>query len=207
MALHARHGELDLFLTEEQFVDWCRDDIRAEFVDGRVQVMSPVSLLHDEISTFLGTLLQLYVQVRPTGQVRGPEIQVRLRPNLRRVPDFFYLSNEHLDRRRANYIEGAPDAAWEIVSPESVERDWRDKYLDYCAAGVAEYWVIDPRHEVVRLYRMDAERYEEVEVRDGWLQSCAIPGFRLRPEWLWQVPAPRFLTCLREIGVLDSEMA
>ena len=31
----------------------------------------------------------------------------------------------------------------ELVSPESVSRDWREKYLDYQAAGVREYWVID----------------------------------------------------------------
>jgi len=28
----------------------------------------------------------------------------------------------------------------EIVSPDSEARDWREKYLDYQAAGVREYW-------------------------------------------------------------------
>jgi hypothetical protein len=40
-------------MTEEEFVEWCDEDVRAEFVDGTVVVHLPVSLVHAELFGFL----------------------------------------------------------------------------------------------------------------------------------------------------------
>jgi len=41
-------------------------------------------------------------------------------------------------------VDSVSNLVVEIVSPDSVERDWRMKYLEYEQAGINEYWVIDP---------------------------------------------------------------
>jgi Uma2 family endonuclease len=190
-------------MSEEEFEAWCDEDTRAEFVAGKVIILSPVSLLHDRIMWFLGRLIGTYLELRGGGRLRGPEIQVRLRQGLRRVPDLLFVATEHEDRLRPARIEGPPDAAWEIVSSESEERDRFDKHAEYEATGVREYWIVEPELHEVRLYRLDETgQYQLVAEQDGRLVSQVIPGFWLRPEWLWQEPEPKTLDCLREMGVL-----
>lgn len=191
-------------MTEEEFEDWCNEDTRAEFVDGRVEMLCPVSLLHDTADGFLYALIRFYLELHGGGRVLRQPFQVRLRPGLRREPDITYVAAENLDRLRHTRLEGAPDAAWEVVSPDSVERDWRTKYAEYERYGVREYWIIDPQHQVVHLYRLGESGYEQVPEVEGRLHSEVISGFWVRTAWLWQEPAPRTLDCLREMGVFPG---
>jgi Uma2 family endonuclease len=43
------------------------------------------------------------------------------------------------------YVEGAPDLLVEILSPSNWLYDRREKIQAYQEAGVAEYWIGDPR--------------------------------------------------------------
>lgn len=190
-------------MTEEEFDAWCSEEVRAEFVDGEVIEMSPVSAIHDDLFHFAAGLLRVYLELNPVGRVRGPEFQVRLRAGLRRVPDLLFISRERQHLVKRTYVDGAPDAAFEIVSEESIARDWREKYQEYQANGVREYWIIDPAHQSVRLYTLREGAYEEVTEIEGRLVSTIIPGFWLKTEWLWQDPIPGALACLREMGILS----
>lgn len=190
-------------MTEEEFVLWCDEDVKAEFNDGRVIAMSPVSVIHSEVFGRVYTLLRLFVGNRRLGQVLGSELQARLRVGLRRVPDIFFVAKEHLNRLRENHLEGAPDLVVEIVSPESSERDWREKYLEYAAAGVREYWAIYPLGQQVRQYRLSKGRkYATIPSEEGVHRSEVVPGFLLREEWLWGEPLPTEIELLKELGVL-----
>jgi Uma2 family endonuclease len=194
-----------LRMTEDEFEAWCMagEDRRAEFVDGEVVLMSPVSIDHHDIHAFLATLLRVYLDLRPGGKLLFGDFMVRLRPGLRRVPDLHYVLPENEARIHRTRIEGATDAAFEVVSADSIDRDYRQKYAEYEAAGVREYWVIDPRHERVRLHRLTpAGVYQSVEEVEGRLTSEVIEGFWLKAEWLWRRPMPATLECLREMGVL-----
>lgn len=190
-------------MSEEEFDRWCNEDTRAEFVDGKVSLMSPVALIHHDINRFLIKLLDLYLEARPAGRLLGPEYMVRLRAGLRRVPDLLYVSPEHLERIGQTILEGAPDVAWEIISPESEARDWREKYHEYEEAGVREYWIINPYVRTVWLSRLNsAGQYERVEPVEGRLESALITGFWLKLDWLWE--QPRVMDCLHELGVFPS---
>ena len=189
-------------MTEEDFVAWCDEDVTAEFKDGEVIVFSPVSVRHSDIVRFVSVLLGLYVEERGLGVVLGPEIQVRLRPGLRRVPDVMFISKDRADIVRESHIEGAPDLVVEVVSPDSLERDWRDKYYEYQEAGVKEYWVVDPSAKVMAVYWLEQGHYERIKPEEGIYRSKAVPGFWLKPEWLWQDPLPKVLDIAREMGII-----
>ena len=192
--------EVPTGLTEEQFVAWCPDDVRAEYRDGEVIVMSPANTQHGRIQRFLAALLTVYLDGKGSGFALGPEDTVRLRPGLLRVPDLAFVRATRRRRIRRTHIAGAPDAVFEIVSPGSRARDWRDKHHDYQAAGVPEYWLIDPQVEEAHLYRLNARgEYEDIAEDDGRLVSEAIAGFWLRPAWLFGDPLPKVLDCLAEI--------
>jgi Uma2 family endonuclease len=193
-------------MTEEEFEAWCDEDVKAEYVDGEVIVHSPVSTRHSDMVLFLAGLMRLVVQQHDLGRILGPELQVRLRPGLRRVPDLLFVAKERADRIQPTLVEGAPDLIVEVVSPDSVERDWREKYWEYQTAGVGEYWVVDLEYQRLAVYRLDEQsRYQAVPAEEGVYRSQVLPGFWLRAGWLWQEPLPNELDMAREMGLLSSE--
>jgi len=191
-------------MSEEQFVAWDEEGLRAEWVDGEVIVMSPTGILHGQVQHWVHALLECYVTHFGLGEVMGPEIQIRLtrpRPQ-RRIPDIFFVSHDRRHIIRTNHIEGPPDMAVEIVSPDSEVRDARDKYEGYRDAGVREYWLTNPMSEHAALYVLNSGGgYDPSPERDGWLHSSVIANFRMKPNWLWPRTRPTILAALAELGV------
>jgi Uma2 family endonuclease len=189
-------------MSEEEFVEWCDDQTRAEWVDGEVIVMAPVSDEQGDLQGWLISLLRFFIEHRDLGVLRGPESQVRLGlQRRRRTPDVLFVAKSRRDIIRRNHVEGAPDLIMEIAAPESLSRDWREKYLEYERAGVREYWVIDPMSKRVEAYTLATQGYVPTAESDGKIPSIVLPGFYLRPRWLWQESMPKVADALRELGV------
>jgi Uma2 family endonuclease len=165
---------------------------------------SPANLKHVDLAGFLNIILRLSVTSRGLGVVYGSELQVRFTSlRRRRVPDLLFISTERVSILKTTEVDGAPNLIIEIVSPDSLARDWREKYLEYEAAGVREYWVIDPMAQRVEIYALSADgHYMLIEEKDGVISSTVLPGFFLKPTWLWQEPLPNPLDVLKELGVL-----
>lgn len=188
------------FLSEEEFVAWCDQETRAEWVDGEVIVVSPASWIHAKLSRLLIGLLGEYVERKQLGEVVGTEFTVRLNSKRRRIPDVLYIANDRLPNLRPKHLEGPPNLIIEVVSDDSVDRDWRTKYQEYEASGVDEYWIVDPLYQRLEAYALSADKtYQRVMPRDGKVVSGIVPGFYLRPEWLWQQPLPSVVALLREL--------
>lgn len=175
-----------LVAYDGQFVEWIR---------GVVIDMSPVSRTHDNISQFLILLLRSYLEVKPAGELFvAPYVMRASADSPAREPDLQLLLNEHLDRDTGTYINGPCDLAIEIVSPESSHRDRGEKFGEYEAAGVQEFWLIDPLRNETLFYSLgDGGRYQPLAIEDGLFHSTLLPDFTLDTELLWQVklPGPR----------------
>jgi Uma2 family endonuclease len=102
---------------------------------------------------------------------------------------------------RPHHVEGAPDLIIEIVSPESEARDWREKYLEYQAAGVREYWVIDPMSGYLEAYALRQKRYRLIVEKSGKIHSTVLKGFYIRPAWLFGKKLSKVARALRELRV------
>lgn len=190
-------------MTEDEFVEWCDEDIRAEYVDGKVIIMTPESVRDERMRWSIGTILGLFVEHHDLGEVFGPNLQIRLRPRLRRIPDLLFICHERLHLLEEAHLEGAPDFAMEIVSPDSKERDEDDKFKEYEAFGIREYWIIAPLAKQINVYRLtDQGKYEPLlpDV-SGIYHSAVIPGFFVNPQWIWQQPPPKKRDILRELGI------
>jgi len=48
---------------------------------------------------------------------------------------------------------GAPDLIIEILSPSTAVKDMKNKRLLYQKFGVKEYWVVDPIHGIIQIYK------------------------------------------------------
>jgi Uma2 family endonuclease len=189
-------------VTYEEFLAWADEDTLAEWVDGKVIMTSPASLPHQRLAGFLLQVLSIAVEVRQWGVVIGAPFQMKLERS-GREPDLLFVAAGHEDRLREGYLEGPADLVVEIVSPESVGRDRGEKFTEYEAGGVPEYWLLDPQRRWAEFYLLEGGRYRLVWAgAEGQYRSRVLPGFWLRVEWLWQQPLPPVLAVLRELGLV-----
>jgi Uma2 family endonuclease len=123
-----------------------------------------------------------------------------------REPDLIIVLHEHRSRVLPTALEGPADIAIEIVSPESIERDYGDKFKEYQTAGVQEYWLFDPQRQVADIHMLAASgRYQRLPPdAQGRLWSTLLPDFALDPAVLWREPYPAGLGLLRLVSQMTG---
>lgn len=185
------------------FLEWADEDTSAEWVDGEVIVFMPAKDGHQTLVGFLYEIIALYIRLFPLGQVRLAPLGMKLAFSARE-PDILFVSEENAYRVTDNYIEGAADLVIEIISNDSVQRDRDDKFHEYQAGGVREYWIIDPRPGKNRadFFHLNQKGYYSLFATEDneWVESRVINGLALRPDWLWQAKTLNPFTCALQIS-------
>jgi Uma2 family endonuclease len=167
--------------------------IHCELVGGNVIKMSPASQRHNHIIIYTSVLLGAYFELRPIGVVITQPFTQRL-PNVepKREPDLLVVLKTNPHQLKETYMDGPADICIEVVSPDSVGRDHGDKFAEYEAGGVGEYWILDPIREESRFYRRNETgifiRQEEDD--QGNYRTPALPGLVLHVPILWQEQLP-----------------
>lgn len=189
-------------VTWEEFLAWAPDDWRVEWVAGEIVEMPPSNEDHQDSSMFLSAFLLLFIQRHRLGRIFHAPFLMRLphRPS-GREPDLIFVRTEHAERMKWTYVDGPADLVVEIVSPDSVTRDYREKLAEYEAAGIPEYWIVDPRRSEARFYQLGKDgKYSLGPIdEDGIYTSSVVTGFRLRVSWLWQRPMPTIDEALADL--------
>ncbi|HUY31522.1 MAG TPA: Uma2 family endonuclease [Pirellulales bacterium] len=188
-------------LTEEEFLDWCDEDTKAEWVDGKVVLMSPANVQHALLSGFFYRVLSDFVDHHRLGTAFNSDLMIRLKNGRLRIPDLSFLTNQGMSMLSDKLCDGAPSQVAEVVSPDSKDRDWLDKYAEYEDAGVAEYWIVDPLEDRLAAFRLKGgKRYSPIDENDGKIASIVVRGFYLRPLWLFGDELPKVAAVLKELG-------
>jgi len=106
--------------TKVSYEEFLRDrrDEHAEWVDGEVIAMAPVSSQHQFVSLFLVRLLSEFVEHHQLGSVFFEDFNMKTsaRPSGRN-PDVMFVSNVNHNRIKSNHLDGPADLAIEIISP------------------------------------------------------------------------------------------
>jgi Uma2 family endonuclease len=188
-------------VTYEQFLEWLDENTQAEWVEGEIRPMSAVSAQHQDITGFLGALLRLYAEEHASGLVLAAPFQMRLsRIRRGRTPDLMFIAKEHLTQLKPSFLDGGADCVIEIASPDSALRDRGEKYAEYEASGVREYWILDPEAKRADFFVLDVDkRYTRATPdAEGRYQSAVLPGFWIKVAWLWQSFLPPVRQVLKE---------
>jgi Uma2 family endonuclease len=170
-------------LTYEDLVLLPDDGKRHELIDGAHFVTPSPNTRHQAIVTHLAGVLDAFVRARGLGRAFVAPYDVVFSPCDVVEPDLIFVSAARLEVLTAAHAVGAPDLVIEILSPSTRRRDEVLKRDLYEARGVAEYWLIDPEAETVKVLRREGERFGRarlLSLRDGdVLETALLPGLEL----------------------------
>jgi Uma2 family endonuclease len=164
-----------------------------EWVKGVVIKMSPESLRHALIIKYLEHLFDIYFDLNPIGQaLDDPFVMYLEATDSYREPDLQIILTENPGKLTETAMLGPADICIEVVSPESVARDYGDKFAEYEQAGVREYWIIDPQRQDARFYQLQVSGlYAPVQLDEaGNYTTPLLPRLALHVSTLWQKDLP-----------------
>lgn len=150
--------------TLEEYVNFDNGtDKRYELEDEGLVEMPPGTGKHEAIITLLVVRffleiqkMELLLQPRPN----GTEVLTNKQP---RRPDVCVITNEQAKSIESTsaILKTAPPLLVEVVSPESIDRDYNQKTSEYAAMGVVEYWIVDPLENKVTVCLLNQGNYKQ----------------------------------------------
>lgn len=167
------------------------EGIRAEWVNGEVTLLGMTNnVQHNTLVLWLGMVFSYFLARHGLGRVILAGVPMRFTfadEGRAREPDLMVVLKANATRITPRYVDGLADMVIEVISPESDLRDRGEKFLEYEAAGVPEYFLIDPLRSEAILYQRGADgRYHPATPdSQGRLCSGVLPGFALPPALLW----------------------
>lgn len=134
-----------------------------ELTHGRLEILEMPTTSHQRIVFELVRQLFAFVESRKLGTALMAPLRVRLQPGVFREPDVVFASTEHQQFIQDDFWTGA-DLVMEVVSagPKSRRRDLDEKRSEYSAAGIAEYWIVDPLTQTILVLELLNSSYEVV---------------------------------------------
>lgn len=124
-----------------------------ELTDGWIDVLPMPKPSHQRILALLFKLFEAFATNGGLGEVLFSPMPVRMRRGKYREPDLVFLSNQNKQQAGDDCWERA-DLALEVVSDDSRARDLQEKPQDYAEGGISEYWIVDPRDELITVLRL-----------------------------------------------------
>lgn len=136
-------------MTAAEFMALPESDERIELIHGEIVASSSAKDPHQRASV---KTIQLFGRLDLGGELQA-EIDLHIGNSVLR-PDLFWVSeqNSNCHVGEDGYWHGVPDLVIEIVSPSTELRDRGVKFELYEAAGLREYWLLDPIANFIEVY-------------------------------------------------------
>jgi Uma2 family endonuclease len=139
-------------VTAEQFFQLPETNQFVELLDGEI-IMSPSPIPdHQDVVFNSGTVLKQAARERGGRAFIAP-LDVKFDDMNVPQPDAIYLAPDSRCVVEEKRLVGIPDLLVEVLSPGTIKRDRSDKFLLYERYGVREYWIIDPRDQLIEVWQ------------------------------------------------------
>ncbi|MEH1950821.1 MAG: Uma2 family endonuclease [Nostoc sp.] len=176
-------------LTFEEYLNY--DDgsgFHYELVDGRLELINPPTIQHFLIVAFLDTAFIGEIQRLSLPWLTFRETGTRTGKNKSRLTDLSVVTQEQARGllNASAVFESPPLLIVEVVSPDSINRDYRYKRSEYAAVEVPEYWIVDPLKEKISVLWLEEGFYEEtVFTGDQQIGSRTFPELAIAVEQIF----------------------
>jgi Uma2 family endonuclease len=169
-------------LTHADFLLLPEDGQRHELVDGEHFVSPGPRVRHQRIVGELYFALATWLRSGGSGELLLSPMDVILSDHDVVEPDLVYLRAES-PATVSDWVRGVPELLVEVLSPTSRHHDEVRKRALYERFGVAEYWLVDPEAETVKVYRLEGGRFARPlllsRAEGDVLISPLLPGLQL----------------------------
>lgn len=160
------------------------DGNQYELFEGEIFVSRAPSLSHQRVIANLVTLIKVYLEQHPVGEVL-PTPGVIFDEYNSATPDVVFITQQQAAKLgAAEHIHEAPALVVEIVSPgkQNALRDREMKRQVYGKHGVKEYWIADPETRALEIYRLEQRtlRLAATLTGDDKVTSPVSPNFECR---------------------------
>jgi len=137
--------------TYDEVQSWFTQTQKWEMVNGIPYAMASASPRHQEISGKLAHKIETYLSGKECRLFTTLEVRLDFKKGKDTflIPDLLVLCDKSKLGKRG--VEGAPDIVIEILSPSTGRHDRLLKRNWYAQAGVKEYWIVDPEHEIIEV--------------------------------------------------------
>ena len=195
-------------LTFKEYLDYNDGtDSRYEFVDGELVLMNPPRGRHALIIRLINKIIESEIERQSLSWVTLNDIGVRTSIQRSRIPDLSIVTREQMEQYLdiSAVLETPPILVIEVVSPESINRDYRFKRCsavlggspmsdcikrrsEYAAIGISEYWIVDPAAQQVTLLQLVEGFYEEkCYANNDLIVSPTFPELSITVAELWNI--------------------
>jgi len=163
-------------MTYREFCEVPEDGKRHELIEGEHIVTPAPNPWHQTVSRRLQFTLMQQLELPGIAYVFNAPVDVILSDEDVFEPDLvvFRTSSRRMITKRG--IEGRPDLVVEIFSPSTKSQDRYLKGTAYAHWKIPEYWLVDPDHGWVEVYRLEGNRYHLGERYDR-VSTLASPEF------------------------------
>jgi Uma2 family endonuclease len=167
--------------TYEDFLLFPEDRKRHEIIDGDHYVTPSPNTRHQSVSFKLSAAFAAFLKTHRLGKAFAAPFDVVLSDEDIVEPDLLFVSAARSAIITDKNIQGPPDLVVEILSETSRKTDEIIKRKLYERHGVAEYWIVDPELETIKVYRMTDHGYvrtaELSREADDRLATPLLPDF------------------------------
>lgn len=170
----------------EEYLQYDRDpDNRYELVNGKLELMNPPTFRHILICDFIRDAFKAEINRLQLPWLAIREGGIRTGWRKSRIADVYVLKKEQIENSldESGILSTSPLLVVEVVSPESIKRDYRYKRSEYAAIGINEYWIVDPIQQQVNILILDEGLYEEtIFTAEQELVSATFSEIKLTPQ-------------------------
>jgi Uma2 family endonuclease len=161
------------------------DGRRFEVIRGVLYVTATPTFPHQYAVGEIFSFLRDFARPRDLGLALVAPFNIRLPERIADplAPDVMFFRKGNEPRDEGSDFQGVPDLVVEVLSPSTRRRDRTVKLDAYRDAGVAEYWIADPRARTVQVYGLNDTRTSYVELGRYEIGeeavSSLLPGLRV----------------------------
>ncbi len=168
-----------IMFTYDDLQYWENDHLRHEIIEGE-HYMSPSPIpYHQIVSGNLFYEILDYVKKKQLGKIFSAPIDVVFHDSDVCVPDLVFVSNKNRHIIGDKNIQGAPDLIIEILSPGTEKLDKGLKYKRYAYYGVKEYWIVDPKAQLIEVHDLEEQALLQVFPKNQILNTPTFPDIDL----------------------------
>ncbi|HEX8154013.1 MAG TPA: Uma2 family endonuclease, partial [Thermoanaerobaculia bacterium] len=167
-------------LTYDDYAAMADDGQRYELIEGELVLNPSPFTRHQMVAGAIYYFLEAHIRTHGGGRVLHAPCDVVLAKDTVLIPDVLFVSTARASVITPKNVQGAPDLVVEVLSDGTRRRDLNAKRRLYEQHGVAEYWVVDPDADTVRVFRREGERFtlaaQLYASNDEVLTTPLLPG-------------------------------